>query len=199
MGRRRRDQKFLTDAETQALKDACETLTDQVIVYTLLYTGIRVGELVHLRPGWIDLEEGAITIPRKEGTWAPKRVKVLDNEGNVKKEYSGSRRIPILNAALLRILGEFRTRRRYRGGIGMTSKEVWVRLNQLWKSTGAQDRISPHYLRHTCLSKMLQADYSIGDIAAQAGHHNLDVTIKTYLHGDTHHLFREARKKGGIE
>jgi len=42
MGKRRK-QKYLTEDEIEKLKAACVTFNDQLIVYGLLYTGMRVG------------------------------------------------------------------------------------------------------------------------------------------------------------
>lgn len=80
----------------------------------------------------------------------------------------------------------------------MSPKDVWVRVNQLWRKTGAQDRISPHMLRHTTATLMVNKDYSITDVAAQLGHHNIDITWKVYVHADNRHLIKSVKEKGGI-
>jgi site-specific recombinase XerD len=64
----------------------------------------------------------------------------------------------------------------------MTPKEVWFRLNQLWRKTECKGRISPHMLRHTTATLMLQHDYDITVVAAQLGHHNVGITWNTYVH-----------------
>lgn len=192
---KRREQKFLTTDEIEKLKAACQMFSDQLIVYGLLYTGMRVNELCHMHPGWINLKEGTILIPKDENGWHPKIVKVKSRiTGNV-IEYRSHRKIPILNPVLANIL-EIMIQNKYR--LDMTPKEVWFRLNQLWRKTGLEGRISPHMLRHTCLSKMSQAGFDVTDIAAQAGHHNIAITLNTYLHSDSQHLIKSVREKGGI-
>ncbi len=47
---KRREQKYLTEDEIEVLKAACEAFSDQLIVYGLLYTGMRVEKLCHLKP-----------------------------------------------------------------------------------------------------------------------------------------------------
>lgn len=193
---KRREQKHLTEDEVEKLKAACDTFSDQLIVYGLLYTGMRVDELCHMHPGWINLKDGTITIPREENDWHPKIVKVIEKKtGQVKKEYCSNRIIPVLNPTLTRIL-ESMAGNKYR--LDMTPKEVWFRLNQLWRKTGAKDRISPHMLRHTCLTMMVRKDYDITLVAAQAGHHNIAITWNTYVHSDNVSLIKEVKKKGGI-
>ncbi len=192
---KRREQKYLTEDEIEKLKAACETFSDQLIVYGLLYTGMRVNELCHLHRGWINLYEGTIRIPREENGWHPKIVKVKSIRTGKLLEYRSHRNIPILNPALSRIL-ESMVNSNYK--LDMTPKEVWLRLNQLWRKTGSKERISPHILRHTCLTKMVQAGFDITDVAAQAGHHNISITLNTYLHSDNQHLLKSVREKGGI-
>lgn len=193
---KRREQKHLTEEEIEKLKAACNTFSDQLIVYGLLYTGMRVDELCHMHPGWIQLKDGTITIPREENGWHPKIVKVLDKKTNeVIKEYCSNRIIPVLNPTLARIL-ESLVRNKYR--LDMTPKEVWTRLNQLWIKTGAKDRISPHMLRHTTATSMVNGDYAITDVAAQLGHHNISITWNTYVHSDNVHLIKSVKEKGGI-
>ncbi len=193
---KRREQKHLTEDECDGLKAACKTFSDQLIVYGLLYTGMRVDELCHMHKGWINLREGAITIPRQEGSWHPKIVKVLDKRTKeIIKEYNSSRSIPVLNPTLIKIL-ESLVKNNYR--LDMTPKDVWVRLNQLWSMTGYPGKISPHMLRHTCLTMMVRKDYDITDVARQAGHHNIKITWDNYVHSDNEHLFKSVRQKGGI-
>lgn len=193
---KRRGQKYLTEEEIEKLKAACDTFSDQLIVYGILYTGMRVDELCHLHAGWMDLHEGLITIPPEENGWHPKIVKVLNKKtGEKKKKYCSNRIIPVLNPMLSRIL-ETMARHNYR--LDMTPKEVWFRLNQLWRKTGSKDRISPHMLRHTTATLMVNKDYAITDVAAQLGHHNVGITWNTYVHAGNVHLIKEVDKKGGI-
>ncbi|HWQ95912.1 MAG TPA: tyrosine-type recombinase/integrase [Candidatus Methylomirabilis sp.] len=193
---KRRTQKHLTEEECEDLKNACQTFSDQLIVYGLLYTGMRVDELCHMHPGWINLHDNTITIPREENGWHPKIVKLVDpGTHQVKKEYCSNRIIPVLNPTLTRIL-ESMCKNKYR--LDMTPKEVWARLNQLWKNAGKKDRISPHMLRHTCLTMMVRKNYDITLVAAQAGHHNISITWNTYVHSDNVHLIKTVKEKGGI-
>lgn len=193
---KRRDQKYLTDEEIEKLKAACDTFSDQLIVYGTLYTGMRVDELCHMHAGWIDLREGLITIPTEENGWHPKIVKVINKKtGEVKREYCSNRTIPVLNSTLLAILASLV---KYNYRLDMTPKEVWVRLNQLWRKTGCKGRISPHLLRHTTATLMLQKGYDITAVAAQLGHHNAGITWNTYVHASNLHLIKAVREKGGI-
>jgi len=192
---KRREQKILSIKEIEALKQACDTFTDQMIVYGLLYTGMRVNELCHMNSGWINFDDETITIPREEGTFHPKIVKVVKRD-EVKKIYCSNRPVKILNPVLVKIL-ESMVKNNYK--FKLNRKQVWLRLNQIWAKTGAKDRISPHLLRHTCLTFMCRKGISIPSVAAQAGHHNTDVTTRLYIHPDDFYAMKEITEKGGIE
>ncbi len=44
----------------------CPALRDRFIAYCLLYAGLRVSELKHLKRSWVNLEEGTITISTRQ-------------------------------------------------------------------------------------------------------------------------------------
>jgi len=190
----RRELKILSLKEIDGLKGACDTFTDQIIVYGLLYTGMRVNELCNMNAGWINLDDETITIPKEQGTFHPKIVKVVKG-GKLKKIYCANRTIKILNPVLVNILERMI---KYNYKLQLNRKQVWFRLNQLWEKTGAKDRISPHLLRHTCLTFMCRKSISIPSVAAQAGHHNTDVTTRLYVHPDDFYALKEIADKGGI-
>lgn len=74
---------ILLNEEIIALKNANLLPEERLIVNTLLYTGMRVGEFIHMRKDWIDLKREIISIPSrqscnccecrtKKGVWSPK-------------------------------------------------------------------------------------------------------------------------------
>ena len=44
----------------------CPNLQDRFIIYSLLYAGLRVSGLRHLRRSWVNLDERTITIPKRQ-------------------------------------------------------------------------------------------------------------------------------------
>lgn len=192
----RRKQKHLSEEEVERLKAVCVSFSDQLIVYGLLYTGMRVNELCHLHKGWIHLKDATICIPEEEDGWHPKIVHVWDKENNKpKKSYCSNRTVAILNPILIKILEQVVN---YNYTLGMNPHDVWVRVNQLWRATGSKERISPHMLRHTCLTFMCRKGISITSVAAHAGHHSIEVTMRDYIHPDQYYAVKEIKEKGGI-
>lgn len=178
---KRREEKVLTNEEILKLKEVCESYNDQLLVFGLLYTAMRVDELVHMKKSWISIDNQTITIPKSEGTWHPKTIK-----GHI-----SNRRIPILNNELLLLLKNFHE-------LTLDAHGCWVRLNYLWKKTGFEGTISPHYLRHTCLTLMARDGYTVYAISQMAGHKNTSTTLDVYINKDSIDLIKEATKRGGI-
>jgi len=182
---KRRKELNISDEELDALKAACKTYSDQLLIYGLLYSGMRIDELCHLKASWIDLQNETIKIPEQDGNWHPKTV----------RGHTASRVIPVLNNQLLQLLQPVVDRG---AALNMNPHQAWRRLNQLWKKCGYTDSISPHILRHACLTRMANANYAITDIAAQAGHKNTNTTLNTYIHPNAINLIRAVKEKGGI-
>lgn len=56
----------LTIEERGRLLKACENEFERLIVYGLLYTGMRESEFLHMKRSWIDFDNGVINIPYRE-------------------------------------------------------------------------------------------------------------------------------------
>jgi len=57
---------LLSPEDIDALKKAPLHSDERLIVYGLLYTGMRVGEFIHLRKEWIDWDRAIIKIPAEQ-------------------------------------------------------------------------------------------------------------------------------------
>lgn len=53
----------LSRQQVTQLKEACTTPEEKLIVYTLIYTGMRVSEFLHLNKEWINWQTEQIMIP----------------------------------------------------------------------------------------------------------------------------------------
>jgi integrase/recombinase XerD len=68
----------LYDDEADQLVNACETVKERLVVWTLLDTGMRLGELAGLKKTNIDWERHRITVYGKGGPYGPmSRCRVL--------------------------------------------------------------------------------------------------------------------------
>jgi len=65
MGKPKTIDNILTPDEIKRLKESAISLRERLIVYTLLNTGMRNGEFVHLSKDWIDFKRRQIRIPQE--------------------------------------------------------------------------------------------------------------------------------------
>jgi len=205
---KRREKKILTLAETEGLKAACVSFSDQVIVFVPLYTAMRLDEVCHLKPSWISENFNIIFIPKEDKEWIPDRLKKGITKWhpkaagyrkpgtNIIRRHTSARPAYVLNPCLIPILEQIVD---HNYMIKMTPKQVSLRLHQLWRNAGFKDRISIHFLRHTALSRLAHAGFTVDDIKGQAGHTDGAFTLRTYIHSDNIMLERRLKEQGGIE
>jgi len=147
-------------------------LRDRAILELLYSSGIRVGELTQLNCDDVDWELGII--------------KVL---GKGKKE----RIVPIGSKALEALKGSLRSRRlspgnernfslfaNRRGG-RLTDRSVRRIVEKYGKKCGLGGSVTPHALRHTFATHLLDAGADLRDIQELLGHASLSTTQK-YTH-----------------
>jgi site-specific recombinase XerD len=163
-------------AEQQALLRAMErtgSVRDRAMMMLLLYTGLRVGEVAQL-----DLADLAISA--RKGM-----VIVRSGKGDSYRE------VP-LNAPLREILMTWKQTRteKYpntsdtafflnRQGRRMTTRAISMVVEKIGKEAGLE--ISPHVLRHTCLTNLVRNGNDIVLVAQIAGHRRLETTRRYSL------------------
>lgn len=154
---------FLSLEEIDALLAAIKDPRDYAMVCTLYATGLRVSELISLRQEDLDLSRGFVKIRGK---------------GN--KE----RLIPLGEKAIgaLEQLAQ-----RGEGVFPMTRQGFWKLLKRYAKLAGIQKSISPHQLRHSFATHLIERGADIRGIQALLGHADLSTT-EIYMHVDQKRL-----------
>jgi integrase/recombinase XerD len=162
---------WLKPDEDEAYQDAVLTPTERIIVMLLRHTGLRVGEATSLLWSDIDFNAQRLTV-RKSKTKAGERTIPL---------------APVLVPAL-------RTGQRHReaqglsdrGGSVLTTKNKTAMKPQfVWKlTTRIGDRVgldvSPHTLRRTCGSALINAGARLEVVSKFLGHSSTKVTEESY-------------------
>ena len=134
-------------------------IRDYAIVTILAYAGLRISECLELRMGDISLAAREITV--RHGKGDKMRVVYFGNKvANAVREYLKSR--PSTENPYL-----FHGR----GDSHLTRGQV----NRIFNAHSAS--ITPHTLRHFFCSNALENGYSIGELANQAGHSNVNTTL----------------------
>jgi integrase/recombinase XerD len=75
------------------------------------------------------------------------------------------------------------------GGIvkPMTRQACWAIIKKIWAKTGIAKPISPHMLRHSLATHMLQRGADLRSLQMLLGHENLS-TVQIYTHLDTSYV-----------
>jgi integrase/recombinase XerD len=171
--------KYLSIEEVDRLLGAPDTATprglrDRAFIELLYATGLRVSELVGLRVADVNLEAGFLTTKGKGGK--ERLVPVGDEAVAWLTRYLREGR-PVL-------LGRRTSPRLFvnaRGGIAMTRMGIWKTLKGYGKTIGLAQRLSPHVLRHSFATHLLERGADLRAIQVMLGHADLSTT-QIYTH-----------------
>jgi integrase/recombinase XerD len=162
--------KFLTVDEVDALLAAPDVSTprglrDRALLEVLYATGLRVSELLALTPGHVNVESGVLTTL---GKGRKERVVPFGDEaaawvGRYQRE-AGSARL-FVNA---------------RGG-ALSRMGFWKLLRAYGLAAGISRAISPHVLRHSFATHLLERGADLRAIQMMLGHADLSTT-QIYTH-----------------
>jgi len=168
----------LTEAEVEALLEAPDVATpegfrDRVMLEVLYATGLRVSELVDLRPEQVSLTQGLVRVFGKGGK---ERLVPLGEEAlSWLQHFSRGPRGDLLGARLCPQL--FPTRR----GGGMTRQAFWYLIKRHARCASIAKPLSPHTLRHAFATHLLNHGADLRVVQMLLGHSDLSTT-QIYTH-----------------
>ncbi|MCK4807983.1 MAG: tyrosine-type recombinase/integrase [Candidatus Aenigmarchaeota archaeon] len=157
---------FLSVEETKKLLSSIENLRDRSIIQLLYACGIRVSELVNLNRE--NIEENAIKIIRGKGS---KDRIVYADEGTLKRIKAYLKTRNDMEKAL------FINTKKDR----LTQRSVQRIVKHYADVSGMTKNVTPHTLRHSFATHLLQNDADIMIIKELLGHSNLSTT-QIYMH-----------------
>lgn len=157
----------LSKQEVECLLEAITPLQQRVIAMVMYAAGLRVSEVVSLRPRDIDSQQMVI--------------RVLQGKGRK------DRMAPLSPVLLEQLRSHFR-RVRPRTWLfpgrdarhHLSQKSVWCAIAHARQAVGGK-RVSPHTLRHSFATHMLESGTDLRTIQAVLGHASLQSTA-VYLH-----------------
>lgn len=170
--------KSLTEDEVEALLDAPDTEDalghrDRTMLEVLYATGLRVTELVSLRLGQVNLNQGVVRVTGKGGR---ERLIPLGEESLewLQQFIDGPREEILLEKQTDFV---FPTRR----GDRMTRQAFWHIIKRYTERAGIDQPLSPHTLRHAFATHLLNHGADLRVVQMLLGHSDLSTT-QIYTH-----------------
>jgi site-specific recombinase XerD len=175
---RKRLPTVLSPEEVARLIDSARNLYHRTLLMTLYSTAMRRAELCHLKVSDIDSQRMMIRIDQGKG--------------------GRDRDVPLSPKLLetLRVYWRWMQPQTFlfpgtvkgsRADVPISVNTVWLACRQAAQAAGIAKRISPHSLRHSCASHLLEAGADLRTIQVLLGHSRLEHTL-VYLHLSHKHL-----------
>jgi integrase/recombinase XerD len=172
--------KFLSMEDVDRLLNAPDVTTprglrDRALIEVLYATGLRVSELVQLRPQDLHLDAGYLTTLGKGRK--QRLVPIGDEAARWVTRYLRDGRVALLGRrSSPRLFVNARG-----GGPGITRVGFWKILKTYGTALGMARQISPHVLRHSFATHLLERGADLRSIQMMLGHADVSTT-QIYTH-----------------
>jgi integrase/recombinase XerD len=163
---------------------------DRAMLHVMYAAGLRVSELVKLRVSDVDLTDGLVSVLGKgqKRRLVPLTPIAVELVGQYLAVDRGARATAGEGALFL-------TRR----GRGFSRQGFWKLVGIHARTAGIVRSVSPHQLRHSFATHLLERGADLRSVQAMLGHANI-VTTEVYTHVTREHLRRAhaaAHPRGG--
>ncbi len=162
---------------------------DRAMLELMYASGLRVSELVGLHPLDIDLQAGVVRVfgkGRKERL-VPMHARALD----------------VMERYLREVRPDFMPQESFvflnRSGEGLTRQAVWKLIRRYALEAGIQRDISPHTMRHTFATHLLEGGADLRTVQLLLGHSDLAATeLYTHVRSDVlEDVYRRCHPRNG--
>ncbi len=175
--REKRLPRVLTEAEVAAMIAAAETARDRALVELLYGAGLRVSELTALDTKDVNYSHGSL---RCLGKGSKERIVPIGGHAvSALQHYLQACSKPRHSSALFSD----------RAGKRLSRLVVWQVVKRLARRAGITKSLSPHTLRHSFATHLLERGADLRVVQELLGHSNV-VTTQLYTHVSRGHLRR---------
>jgi len=180
----------LTIDEVQRLLNAPDLsrpagMRNAAMLETIYAAGLRVSELIHLKMGNVNLEAGFV---RVMGKGTKERIVPIGSHARDRiDDYTSTARALLLKSRISEYLFVARA------GKPMTRQGFWKLLKGYDRSCSLIKEITPHSLRHSFASHLLEGGADLRSVQIMLGHTDISTT-QIYTHVARDHLIRIHRR-----
>ena len=175
----------LTEAEVEALlaqvnPRSTTGLRNRAMLAAMLGAGLRVSEIVALMPRNVDLKGGMIRVNNGKG--GRDRVVPVDQETAGWLRAWAEKRVALgLDGRRRFFCAVRRTQFGSEPGKPITVRTVQALVTRLSRAAGIEKQVTPHVLRHTYATQLLDGGFTIREVQELLGHSSVSTTM-VYIH-----------------
>ncbi len=161
---------------------------DRAMLELMYATGLRISEVVKLRVRDLDLDEALVRI---QGKGSKERIVPVGRAAlEAVGTYLGSARLELCAAGRQSGEGALFLGRR---GRALTRKGAWDIVRRNVAAAGIRTRVTPHTLRHSFATHLLEGGADIAAVQEMLGHSDISTT-QIYTHLDRSYLAEVHRR-----
>jgi site-specific recombinase XerD len=159
----------MAEDEVVAFFRVIDALRDRTMFLLMLRCGLRVGEVSRLRWSAIALTQGTVRIENSKGH-VDRVVYLSPDVAKALRQWHRLQVAPVPSV--------FPSRVTRKGGAPLTARQIRNRMTRYLQMAGITKPYSPHSLRHTFATQLLNAGASLEVVKELMGHRSLDVTLR---------------------
>jgi len=155
-------------------------IRDKAILELMYATGVRVSEVASIKVSWINFDYGYI---RCQGKGSKQRIVPMGAEASK----SIRRYLQEVRPFLVKIEGDEPLLFLSRTGKMLRRENIWSIVKKYATKAGIRSNISPHTLRHSFATHLLEGGADLRSVQEMLGHSNISTT-QIYTHIDRKYL-----------
>ena len=167
----------LSPQEVDRFKKAAKDLCEVFLVYVLLYTGMRVSEVVHMKLSWVNFDRGIITIPESQPCRCQEcKAALYNRKGKMTKPAdtwkpktsSSARVIPVV-PEVEDVLKSFFSKHKVVMDVVPSRGSAYHTLKVVARRAGIKHPVFPHALRGTFATMLAVKKFGVFELKDALG------------------------------